>query len=114
MSKIKVLVFVAIVFYASNVIAYSCVGGVNGVHVDESGYISASSVAGMSWVYFCSVSETYNGVTPQTCKVIYASLLSAQLANKNVRLWFYDTGNCSTHPAWQQLTGWYWGPSIEN
>lgn len=35
-------------------------------------------------------------------------------SGKRVRLWFNDSGDCtsSTHAAWQDLTGWYWGPML--
>ena len=93
--------------------AYECVGPVTGTQISPTGVVSASVTAGMSWVYLCSVSSTTNGVAPDTCKTIYATLLTAETQGRQVILWFNDDPNtCASHAAWSWLTGWYWGPML--
>lgn len=94
--------------------AYQCVGLVGGTQIAPTGVVSAEYIAGMNWVYLCSVTTTTNGITPDTCKTIYATLLTAETQSRPVMLWFNDDPNtCASHPAWAWLTGWYWGPMLD-
>lgn len=93
---------------------YTCVGPVYGLSVGPTGYVSASSVAGISWPYICSVTGSFNNISVDACKTVYATLLSAQMGGKTVTLWFNDEPNTCTMPSrtWTTLTGWYWGPMV--
>lgn len=91
---------------------YSCVGPVKGLSINQTGAVLAESVAGVSWGYLCSVTTTQNGYDPETCKVVYAGLLAAELSGQNVELWFNDSLTCTTHTQYSWLAGWYSGPAI--
>ena len=103
------------VFSSSAHATYTCAGPVSGVQISPGGVLSASSYAGLSWVHLCSVEAATNGVSADTCKAIYSMLLTAQATGKSVRLWFNDDPNtCASHGPWTWLTGWYWGPTLED
>lgn len=96
---------------------YTCTGPVLGVTVNPDGLVVAEQVAGIGWAYLCRLGATYNGVTPDACKGIHASLLVAQLTQKDVMLWFNDGatgGSCNTRSVFAPLTGWYFGPRVVN
>jgi hypothetical protein len=93
---------------------YSCDGPVNGVTVGPGGTVSAESAGGQNWGYFCQLGVTANGFSPDACKGVLALLLSAQASGKSVRIWFRDSGNCSTYRGWAWLDTIYWGPSMLN
>lgn len=92
---------------------YTCTGSVAGATLDPAGRVYAESLAGLSHTYVCQLGSYSNGVAPDACKAIYAMLVTAQLAQKNVTLWFNDGGSCTSHPAWSALSGWYFGPILE-
>jgi hypothetical protein len=94
---------------------YTCTGPVSGVQISREGVVSADRLGGMSWTHLCSVEVVQNGVSPATCKSIYAMLLAAQTSGKTVSFWFNDDPNtCASHVAWSWLTGWYWGPMLND
>lgn len=111
-----VLVAAASVLASQTALAnYTCSGPVSGVQISPAGVVSAASYAGLSWVHLCSVETAQNGVSPATCKSIYAMLLTAQTSGKSVRLWFNDDPNtCASHTPWTWITGWYWGPMLDD
>ena len=90
--------------------AYSCTGLVQGIVIGSTGVVAASGMGGFGNVYICNVTVPFNGVQPAACQTIYATLFSAQKNAKTVTLWFKDALTCTTHPVWDWLTGWYWGP----
>lgn len=95
---------------------YSCSGPVGGLGIEPAtGDVIVESLAGLAWPRLCSVSRSANGIDPQACKTVYSALLTAQTTGKSVNLWFDDDvsgGNCGTHPSWQFLEGWYFGPKL--
>jgi hypothetical protein len=92
---------------------YFCTGPVDNIGVDINGTVwMTSSTVGFSYVPICSVSTTTNGPTTAACQAILATLLRAQATGAQVQWAFNDSLTCSTHPAWQWLTGWYWGPQV--
>lgn len=94
--------------------SYACAGYVTGVTIGPTGVVAAERIPGGIWVYVCQIGATYNGVGPEQCKAIYTLLLTAQTTGKQVTMWFEDGLNCTTHPAWAPLTGWYFGPMLVN
>ncbi len=113
----QLLFFITILFFSSNAFAtYTCTGKVSGVTINPSqGRVLVESVGGLVWVELCSVEKIFNNINPETCKQIYSLLLTAQTAKKEVMFWFNDENsgmNCSNHPSWQLLTGWYFGPRL--
>lgn len=90
---------------------YTCLGTVQ-VTVAPQGVVAVTGVGGLLNVYLCNLTIPINGVQPVACQGIYAMLLSAQKNAKTVYLWFNDALTCTTHPAWDWLTGWYWGPML--
>ena len=101
--------------FVSPAFAYDCQGGVGEVALNPDGVLTVwSSGGGLNWAYVCNVNVASNGVAPDTCKSIYAMLLSAQIAGKQVRWSYSDSLSCSTRPSWTWHTGWYYGPVIIN
>lgn len=93
--------------------AYTCSGEVKGVSIEPTnGHVLVERIGPLVWSRLCSVSDDYNGVKAETCKTIYSTLLTAQTTQKPVTMWFNDGKNCSQHPAWNPLTGWYFGPRL--
>jgi hypothetical protein len=104
-------------FSASAFSNYVCSGAVNGVGIDpKSGAILVQSIGVLEWPKLCSVRAEINGTSVEACKVIYSTLLTAQTTQKSVTLWFNDGKDCSkvSHVPWETLTGWYFGPVINN
>jgi len=113
----QLLVALLTLFSINSYANYTCVGNVNGLSIDpKSGDVLVDQIGTLSWPRLCSIKTEQNGVSPDTCKVVYSTLLSAQMADKQVRLWFNDGKDCSldSHTEWQFLTGWYFGPRIES
>lgn len=94
---------------------YVCTGNVTGVSINpKNGDLLAETVGPLKWPKICNLETELSGINPATCKIIYSTLLTAQTTNKKVTLWFNDNKDCSTasHPPWETLTGWYFGPKL--
>jgi hypothetical protein len=91
---------------------YFCEGKVHHVAVGPGGQVTLYADPGFHWDYLCSVSAATNGVSVDACKAIFSALLTAQATDKTVQWAFSDALSCTTHPDWQYLTGWYWGPVV--
>ncbi|MCW8879704.1 MAG: hypothetical protein OQK51_21810 [Kangiellaceae bacterium] len=113
----KILILLLTCMSLSAHASYTCTGQVTGVSISPSnGKVLVEKIGDLIWVELCSVQSSHNNVEPETCKNIYSLLISAQLSKKEVMLWFNDEDqgmNCSNHPRWRPLTGWYFGPSIQ-
>lgn len=94
---------------------YMCQGPIEAVALNPSGTVTVVSVAsGLNTFYVCQIGSTTNGVTSEVCKAIYSQLLTAKATGQAVQWYFSDALSCTTHPNWDWLTGWYYGPSIVN
>ena len=115
--KISSFVFVFLLMASSAQASYICSGAVSGVAVNPfNGQLMAERVAGISWPILCNLNGVDRNITPESCKAMMTLLLSAQMSGKTVTLWFNDEdegGSCSSHQGWQPLTGWYFGPKID-
>lgn len=112
----RIVIFVVCICMSSTAMAnYVCAGQVYGVSISpKSGALMAERIGPLSWPQLCKLNIEYEGVSAETCQAIYSMLLAAQMSQKNVTLWFNDGKDCSaeSHPPWQLLTGWYFGPRI--
>ena len=100
--------------FSSQSYAYDCVGKVNNVVLNGAGIVTVS-FGNINWVYLCSVSSQYNGVTPEACKSMLSVIIAAKMGDKNIQMWFDDKSNDCTntsHPAWAELKSWYFGPAL--
>jgi len=94
---------------------YTCTGPVNGIAINpKTGQVLAESIAGIAWPALCSTKSEQNNISVETCQQIFSLLLTAQLSKKEVTLWFNDGANCQSHQPWVNLTGWYFGPRLQN
>lgn len=91
---------------------YSCAGTVNNLALNPDGVLTAT-IGSLQNVYLCQIGATRNGVSSDVCKAIFAHLLSARTTGTLVQLQFSDSLTCTTHPAWSNLTGWYYGPDFQ-
>lgn len=100
---------------SSSAFAYDCQGTIQEIALNPDGVLTVwSPGGGLSWSYVCNVNGVSNNVAPDTCRSIYALLLSAQMAGKQVRWSYNDSLSCSTRASWAWHTGWYYGPVIIN
>ena len=97
---------------------YWCDGTIGQVTTGPDGRVNATFAfdsGEMPWQYVCSLNETAGDVTPAACKAILATLLSANLGKKRIKVWFNSAneGQCNA-PGWKPLNemGWYWGPAL--
>ncbi|EPF7755558.1 hypothetical protein ACSVMW_004644, partial [Vibrio parahaemolyticus] len=96
---------------------YTCVGEVKGLSIDaKKGEVLVEKLGPLNWPKLCRLDGDYNGINQETCRTIYSTLLTAQTTNKEVTLWFNDRGDCtdSSHTPWEWLTGWYFGPKLND
>lgn len=107
--SIKTVVSICIVLSAVPTFAqYTCTGPVSGVSLGAlDGAVIAATAGSLSWARFCSINTVANGIQPESCKAIYAMLLSAQASSRAVSLSFSDSGSCTSHPAWSYLDSFY-------
>ena len=92
---------------------YACLGTIDAVALNPGGIVTVTSnSSGPGVFYVCNIGSTANGVAPEQCKAIYASLLAARMSAQNVAWTFNDALTCTTHPTWSWLTGWYYGPEL--
>lgn len=107
------MVLVALTVAASaSAASYYCDSHVQGLTTERGGLVIISSFAGSTALQLCSMHVAINGVSTDECKTVYATLLAAQLAGRQIRLWFNDSLTCATQPAWANATGWYHGPVL--
>jgi hypothetical protein len=92
---------------------YFCTGTVTSVAVQPNGTVMVTGIQGLDSAALCNISTTANNISPDLCRTIYATLLTAKLTNRPVTFAYDDALTCSTHPAWATLTGWYFGPRVE-
>jgi len=116
MKRMQHMVFAVVValvlFQVAPKATYACTGTVATLALNPLGLV-VTNVGSLSYVYLCNVTTTYNGVTAEACKAIYAHLLAAKLSAQTVAFFFDDSLTCTTHPVWANLTGWYYGPELE-
>jgi hypothetical protein len=95
--------------------SYTCSGTVTGLALNLNGLLTVT-VGSLVNVYLCEIGSTYNNVSSDACKAIYAHLLAAKTNGLQEAFSFSDDtagGNCGTHAAWEALTGWYYGPDFQ-
>ncbi len=119
LKKLRIIITAVLLLLTSSAQAtYTCTGQVSGIVIDpKTGRLMVKTIAGISWPHLCSVSATYNGVDVDTCKQIYSLLLTAEISKKDVTMWFDDDtqrGSCESHAPWTLLSGWYFGPMMNN
>jgi hypothetical protein len=128
-NKILYCLLLSILFSANvaHATAYACIGTVTQVATPPNGTVNATfnfiqtsgtNAGSMPWETLCSLTSTYNGVDPNTCKGVLSTLTTAHAMGSMVMMWFDNTTSPSSCSAtgWQALgpaMGWYWGPSLQ-
>jgi hypothetical protein len=101
---------------------YECVGTVNDVTVVPDGTLAIGTYADAStpdgWIYLCNMNNTVvNGggssISPVVCKSWQTTLVTAQVTNRNVRIWFEDSASCGSHTGFV-VANVVFGPALEN
>lgn len=112
----KFLLLLTVVVILSSVTAhakvYICQSHLLSVSLAPNGLVAVTMHGSFEAVYVCQIGATFNGVSPEVCKVIYQTLLDALFRGRSVEWWFDDNLSCWEHPAWSPLTGWYYGPQV--
>lgn len=112
----KALLILGLLLSHNAFATYTCSGVVEGVAIaPKTGFVYARSIGSLVFPKLCNVQTETDGISVDACKQIYSMLLSAQMAKKDVTFWFNDDangGSCDAQQAWQPLSGWYFGPSI--
>jgi hypothetical protein len=92
---------------------YVCTGNLTSVATTPAGHVVISTDAGFNSVYVCKLGATYNNASPEACKGVLAILLAAKMSSRSVNFYFQnDDLSCANRPAWNDLTGWYYGPAM--
>jgi hypothetical protein len=115
--KCNIIMALMLVIAPSVSANYVCEGLVKGLAISPTdGHVLVEQIGPLVWPRLCSVTQDINNVTAENCKVIYSTLMAAQLSQKKVTFWFNDSKDCSTasHPEWMALTGWYFGPKLND
>ncbi|MGX9773216.1 hypothetical protein ACWYXN_06865 [Janthinobacterium aestuarii] len=86
---------------------YTCSGPVKGVAINGLGGVVAESIGKVQWAFLCNVETATNGISPATCKVMYATLITAQTSGRNVTLWVTDNSTVCPDlpPRWNYISG---------
>ena len=102
MKKSTLVVLLTMVLAAMPAFAntYVCQGTVTNLAVYSAGYVTLSltGTPGMSSVTVCSTNANFNGWTPDGCKAVYSTLLSAKSRGLQVAIEFNDSLSCTTQP----------------
>lgn len=101
--------------------SYQCVGTVDDVAVMSNGTLAIGTYSDAStpesWLFLCNVNTAVDGgngaIQPTICKSWQTILITAQVTNKNVRIWFGDALTCGTHPPFV-VADIVFGPALEN
>ncbi|WP_377160417.1 hypothetical protein ACFJIX_12460 [Roseateles sp. UC29_93] len=92
--------------------AFDCQGPVRQPSVEAStGDVLAQGIGDLRWPRLCNLRATSpQGITPETCKVIYATLMTAALTGKHVRVATKTApyASCGAYPEWVWLPDFYW------
>lgn len=89
--------------------AVFCEGVPQRVSLDADGRILAA-LGGVPIHALCNtVTQDGNEMVPQQCKAVYASLLTASIAGKQVRVYYRGetVTSCAQIPAWSQQKSFY-------
>jgi len=98
-----VLLFVPSISYADK----WCTGKVKYTGVSKHGVVFVNGPGGMPSVYLCNIVNQENAVKVEACKHMYATLLAAKAAEKNVSITFTpEPSSCSS------FTGWVYAPGV--
>ncbi len=95
--------------------AYTCHGLVKGLSIEAgTGDVLVERIGPLQWPRLCKVDGEHEGISAEACRTVYSTLMTAQVSQKSVTLWFNDNKDCSaaSHAPWQWLTGWYFGPRL--
>jgi hypothetical protein len=124
----KILLILSLLTLSTEAFAvpYPCFGKITFLAVapkDNTVNVSLSPAQGqpastnLEGALLCKIGTTFNGVGPDTCRLIFQQLLIAKLQDKSVRFYFDDALSCGTQPKWSAGglglgAGWYNGPEI--
>lgn len=83
--------------------SYPCTGKVDLMFVTRSGNVelySAGVYGGVHGRFVCNVTAAWKGVSPETCRAWYATMLSQISRGKPVKLYYIteEAASCSTTP----------------
>ena len=88
-----------------------CTGKVTNLSLQlgDTGTITLSISGGPTYTYLCDIAGGgRNGVAPEVCKAMYATLLAAKSMNRQVLIRFNDYSSCAAAPSWDAAgsVGW--------
>ncbi len=115
MFMIRIALLTFLLACSFNAMSYVCGGEVKGVSIEPlNGYVFVEKIGPLTWPKLCSVDTESNGITVESCKIVYSTLLAAQASGRGVDLQFNDGKDCTatSHAPWYVLTGWYFGPTL--
>ena len=102
---------------------YACTGTIDWISLSPDGVVTVSSQSsGMATFYVCQIGQTQDGVTPDICNSMYATLLTAKVTGAQVNWQFNDSSNTCNRAGynggnWYWLgaspLSWYYGPQIQ-
>lgn len=88
-----------------------CTGYVATVAVSADGKLGVSLKDNkLPFVYLCNLHSDYQGSTPDSCKSMHSTLLSAYAMDKEVNITFSpsNSASCSDFPSWSYVNNLNW------
>ncbi|WP_341664792.1 hypothetical protein [Vibrio sp.] len=101
----KKIIALGLLFASSSVSAnYDCTGTVNHVLVYADGSVNLHATYRNGYTYVCNLKNDWKGVSPQACKGMLSTLLTAQSTGKTINT-YYKSYTCETLPHYDSAPG---------
>ncbi|WP_114786525.1 hypothetical protein [Vibrio tetraodonis] len=101
----KKIIALGLLFASSSVsAAYDCTGTVNHVLVYADGSVNLHATYRNAYTYVCNLKNDWKGVSPQACKGMLSTLLTAQSTGKTINT-YYKSYTCETLPHYDSAPG---------
>lgn len=101
----KKIIALGLLFASSSVSAgYGCQGTVKNVLVYADGQVNVHTSYRNDYTVMCNLKNDWKGVSPQACKGMLSTLLTAQSTGKKIAT-YYTSHTCSTLPYYGSAPG---------
>jgi hypothetical protein len=100
----KIILIATLLTSFSSIAAHHCLGKVNNVAIAGNGnlHVNVGSIGDGNII--CNTGVKLGEYTPEACKAVMSLMLSAKMANKNIRIYFRNDSNTSCAKGnWQNL-----------
>lgn len=97
----KKIITLGLLFASSSVSAnyFQCIGTVKNVLVYAEGYVIIDTSYRNEYTQVCNLKNDWKGVSPEACKGMLSTLLTAQSTGRNI-MTYYNQYTCETLPSY--------------